>query len=118
MDEEEKQTLQRVKQSDATVASVHQLVQRFQQMVREKQAELFDLWLEDAKNSAVGPLVSFAKGILQDYDAVKNALSLPWSNGQTEGQVNRLKFIKRQMFGRANFDLLRRRVIGYPAGPD
>lgn len=118
MDEEEKQTLHRVKQSDAIVASVHQLVQRFQQMVCEKRAELLDLWLEDAKTSGVGPLISFAKGILQDYDAVKNALSLPWSNGQTEGQVNRLKFIKRQMFGRANFDLLRRRVIGYSTGPD
>lgn len=77
MDEAEKQTLQRVKQSDVTVASVHQLVQRFQQMVREKQAELLDIWLDDAKSSDVGPLISFAKGILQDYDAVKNERPLP-----------------------------------------
>jgi transposase len=58
--------------------------------------------------------MSFAKGIKQDLIAVTNALTLPWSNGQTEGQVNRLKLIKRQMYGRANFDLLRKRVLGGP----
>ena len=56
-------------------------------------------------------LRSFAAGIRRDYDAVKAAASTAWSNGPVEGQVNRLKFIKRQMFGRANFDLLRRRVL-------
>ena len=69
-------------------------------------------WLEDATSSGIGVLKQFAKGIKQDLAAVTNALSLPWSNGQTEGQVNRLKLIKRQMYGRANFDLLRKRVIG------
>ncbi len=59
-------------------------------------------------------LKQFAKGIKQDLAAVTNALSLPWSNGQTEGQVNRLKLIKRQMYGRANFDLLRKRVLATP----
>jgi hypothetical protein len=49
--------------------------------------------------------------------SVRNALSSPWSNGPTEGHINRLKFIKRQMYGRANFDLLRRRVLGFPAAP-
>jgi transposase len=47
----------------------------------------------------------------RDYEAVKAALSVPWSNGQVEGQINRLKFIKRQMYGRAHFDLLRLRVL-------
>ena len=117
IDEAEKQALQRMQLAEATVASVHQLVQRFQQMVREKQAEELVLWLDDVKDSGVGPLITLARGILQDFDAVKNALSLPWSNGQTEGQVNRLKFIKRQMFGRANFDLLRRRVLGRSTCP-
>jgi hypothetical protein len=70
-------------------------------------------WLVNVLNSGIEAFVSFAKGIVKDFEAVENALSMPWSNGQTEGQVNRLKFIKRQMYGRANFDLLRRRVLGY-----
>ena len=48
----------------------------------------------------------FAKGLRQDLAAVRNAVTMEWSNGQTEGQVNRLKMLKRQMYGRANFDLL------------
>lgn len=57
----------------------------------------------------------FAKGLRDDLSAVTAALSMSWSNGQTEGQVNRLKLIKRQMFGRAKFDLLRRRVLARQA---
>ena len=54
---------------------------------------------------------NFAKGLKRDNEAVKNAPSEKWSNGQVEGQVNRLKFIKRQMYGRANFDLLKARFL-------
>jgi len=54
---------------------------------------------------------TFAAGLKQDGDAIRAALTTPWSNGQTEGQVNRLKTIKRQMYGHASFDLLRRRVL-------
>ena len=57
---------------------------------------------------------SFALGLRQDYAAVHAALAHSWSNGQTEGQVNRLKFIKRRMYGRAKFDLLRLRVLAPP----
>jgi transposase len=57
---------------------------------------------------------NFAVSLRQDYAAARAALELPWSNGQTEGQVNRLKFIKRQMYGRANFDLLRLKVLHPP----
>jgi transposase len=59
----------------------------------------------------VAELQSLAAGILRDFDAVRAALTLPYSNGQTEGQVNKLKNLKRQMYGRANFDVLRRRVL-------
>lgn len=55
--------------------------------------------------------VSFARGLSEDYEAVKNALRYEWSNGQLEGWVNRLKLIKRQMYGRAKFDLLKARVL-------
>ena len=103
-----------MKQTDDKVAEAYVLGQRFVQMVRERQSQALLPWLEDATKSGIEALKQFAKGIKQDLDAVTNALSLPWSNGQTEGQVNRLKLIKRQMYGRANFDLLRKRVIGGP----
>ncbi|GIH08883.1 hypothetical protein Rhe02_69500 [Rhizocola hellebori] len=59
----------------------------------------------------IAELHTFARGIRQDYAAVRNGLSLPHSSGACEGNVNRLKSLKRQMFGRANFDLLRKRVL-------
>ena len=101
-------------QTDEEVAQAHTLGQDFVEMVRGHQPEALLPWLEDATASGVEALNQFAKGIKQDLAAVTNALSLPWSNGQTEGQVNRLKLIKRQMYGRANFDLLRKRVLAYP----
>jgi transposase len=112
--EEDKQALERMKQADEKVAEAYDLGQRFTEMVRERQHEALLPWLEDATNSGIDALKQFAKGITQDLDAVTNALLLPWSNGQTEGQVNRLKLIKRKMYGRANFDLLRKRVIDNP----
>ena len=59
---------------------------------------------------------NFASGLKRDYEAVKAALTVPWSNGQVEGQIQRLKLVKRQMYGRANFNLLRRRVLPYVPG--
>jgi len=112
--EDNRQALERMKEADGKVAQAYTLGQRFTGMVRERQSEALLPWLEDVGKSGIGVLVSFAKGIKQDLAAVMNALSLPWSNGQTEGQVNRLKLIKRQMYGRANFDLLRKRVIANP----
>ena len=61
--------------------------------------------------SPVNELKAFARGLFSDFQAVKNALTLPWSNGQVEGQINKLKTIKRQMYGRAGFNLLRKRMI-------
>lgn len=68
-------------------------------------------WIKKAMESGIPSLENFAKELLQDYDAVKAAVSLKWSNGQVEGQVNRLKNIKRQMYSRASFLLLRKRVL-------
>lgn len=112
---EDRQALERVKQSDDDVAEAYSLGQRFVSMIRERQPDALIPCLEDALKSGTGALKGFANGIQQDMAAVMNALSLPWSQGQVEGQVNRLKLIKRQMYGRANFDLLRKRVITYPA---
>ncbi|MDQ0458342.1 transposase [Rhizobium paknamense] len=77
-------------------------------MIRSKTARELDEWIEAGKNSLVG---SFAGGVEKDLNAVKNANISTWSNGQTEGQITRLKLIKRQMYGRAKLDLLQAQLI-------
>jgi transposase len=96
---------------DRDVANAYSLAQQFVLMVKQRLAPQLDAWLADTAATSVVPLRNFALGIQQDYAAVRAALDTPWSNGQTEGQVNRLKFIKRQMYGRAKLDLLRLRVL-------
>ena len=59
-------------------------------------------------------LRGFAKGLYGDFDAVKAGLTLDWSYGEVEGNITRIKMIKRQMYGRANLDLLRKRVLARP----
>jgi len=91
--------------------AVYCLSQEFVTMLKARQVEALDGWLKQAKASHVTELGSFVNGIRRDYAAVRAAFSLPWSNGTTEGHVNRLKFLKRQMFGRAHLDLLRVKVL-------
>lgn len=86
----------------------------FQRMVREKRAELMDGWLRSVEASGIEELQHWADGLLAAEAAVRNGLASQWSNGQVEGQVNRLKTIKRQMYGRAKFDLLRARIRSAP----
>ncbi len=71
-------------------------------------------WTEQAKASGIAELKAFAVKLLQDIEAIVAAMILPYSQGQTEGRVNKLKFIKRSMYGRGKFDLLRQRVL-YPS---
>lgn len=78
---------------------------------RERERERLSPWLGAAARSGVTELRRFASGLWRDYRAVAAAMTLPWSNVQVEGQVNRLKLIKRSMYGRASFDLLRLRVL-------
>jgi transposase len=101
-------------QQHAELTQVYQLAQQFRTMVKVRNAVPFDAWLATCLASSIAPVKHFAVGLQQDYAAVKAALLFEWSNGQTEGQVNRLKCIKRQMYGRANFDLLRLHVLGPP----
>jgi len=89
----------------------HELVQDFRTLLRERQAERLAAWLERAVASGLTELRNFATGLKRDLDAVRAALCLPWSNGRTEGHVHRLKLLKRQMYGRASFGLLRKRVL-------
>jgi len=97
--------------ADPAIREAQQLADDFGTMVRTRnQAALAD-WLERAEASGQPEIRSFAGGLRRDQPAVEVALSSVWSNGQTEGQVNRLKTLKRQMYGRANLDLLRTRFL-------
>ena len=89
----------------------YDLAQRFAEMLRKRDPQPFEVWLKEALSSGVTKLRRFANGIRLDQAAVEAALTLLYSNGQVEGQVNRLKLIKRSMYGRANFDLLKARVL-------
>jgi transposase len=88
------------------------LAHAFAQMVRQRQASALDGWMAQTHEAGVPrEVTAFAEGLLQDEAVVRAALSLPWSNGQLEGQINRLKMIKRTMYGRGGFELLRQRVL-------
>jgi transposase len=99
---------------DALMASspeLHHLIslaREFRTLVRQKEADRLDEWVTTARRSA---LAGFAEGLARDLAAVRAALSLPWSTGPVEGQISRLKTIKRTMCGRAGFELLRHRVL-------
>ena len=80
-------------------------------MVRKESREPLDSWLGKVAASTIQDLQSFAVGLERDKEAVRAGLEESWSNGAVEGQVNRLKLKKREMYGRGNFDLLRRRVL-------
>jgi transposase len=74
-------------------------------------------WIETAKNSSIAAWKNFASGLERDYAAVEAAATHQWSNVQVDGQVNRIKMIKRQMYSRGGFELLRKRVVSnYPSG--
>lgn len=87
------------------------LFQRFREMIENKDGAGLDKWIKDAKATLIKEFHTFSLGVLNDFSAVQNAFNLPWSNGQVEGQVNKLKMIKRQMYGRASFNLLRKRLV-------
>lgn len=107
----ERQQVEHICQTSDELRTVYLLSQEFMTLLKERQAEALDSWLKRAKESQVSELTSVVNGISRDYAAVRAACSLPWSNRVVEGHVNRLKFLKRQMFGRAHLDLLRVKVL-------
>ena len=111
LDDREKAALSRMEAADAQVKVIAHLAERFVTMVKQQKVEKLQQWLNDAVATGVRSFISLANGLRQDFAAVSNGLSLIWSSGQVEGQINRLKNIKRMMYGRANFDLLRKRVL-------
>jgi transposase len=107
----EAEQLARLRAQQAEVAEAIDLAEDFAQLVRQRQPARLEPWLECAASSTLGALQRFAKGLYEDYDAVKAGVTLPWSTGPVEGHINRLKMLKRQMFGRARLDLLSRRFV-------
>ncbi len=93
------------------LGAARDLIERFHRMLRAGDADALTPWLTGAGASL---FASFAKGIRADFGAVRAALTEPWSNGQTEGQITKLKLVKRQMYGRAKLDLLRARLVAQP----
>jgi transposase len=100
-----------LKAASAEFTAMRRLAMRFRGLLRGGTPEGLDAWLIDARASGIYAMQRFARTIRQDLEAVRNAVSEPWSNGQTEGQINRLKTIKRAMYGRAGVELLRARMM-------
>jgi transposase len=98
-------------QQNSALPRLYALIQSFKSLLTQRAADELQAWIREAQASGIHALQQFARGLTQDFTAVKAAFSLDWSSGQVEGQVNRLKFIKRQMCGRAHFDLLKKRVL-------
>lgn len=98
----------RIETALPALAIARKLTDRFTDMVRNGTVDGLAAWLDEAEGSEVA---AFARGLHADEAAVMAALQEPWSNGQTEGQINRLKTLKRQMYGRANIDLLKARLV-------
>jgi transposase len=111
LDKDEAAQLAQLQAQHPEVAAAIALAQDFARLVRERQPDQLDPWLARAAESPLAPLQRFAKGLRDDYDAVKAGVILPWSTGPVEGHINRLKMLKRQMFGRAKLDLLQRRFL-------
>jgi transposase len=106
--------LAQLRAQQAEVAEAIDLAQDFAALVRQRQPAQLDPWLQRATTSALEALQRFATGLCDDDEAVKAGVTLPWSSGPVEGHINRLKMLKRQMFGRARLDLLSHRFVGAP----
>ena len=92
-----------------TLVEAREMITQFHLMIRRRFETGLTPWIERARASLIS---SFASGVARDEAAVRAAITSSWSNGQTEGQITRLKLVRRQMYGRGNIDLLQARLIG------
>ena len=113
VDEQTKEWIDCFRQQVPEIDHATQLATEFAALLREQRMDVLPGWMERAGRSS---LASFVAGLRRDWAAVQAAFALPWSQGQVEGQVNRLKMLKRQMYGRAGFPLLRSRML-FTASP-
>jgi len=111
LNDDAKQQRARLHSQEGEIAEAITLTQDFAALVRQRQPDHLERWLERATASGLQAFQSFANGLRADYEAVKAGVTLSWSTGPVEGQINRLKMLKRQMYGRAGIGLLRQRVL-------
>jgi transposase len=109
--EEQAQVVLRLAELGGVIGQATDLAQGFAHLVRQRQEAGLTAWMEKAEASGLDEFKTFVNGLRRDEAAVRAGLSLDWNNGPTEGNNNRLKLVKRSMFGRANFDLLRKRIL-------
>ena len=111
LNDDEKSQRARLQAQAGAIAEAIELTQDFAELVRQRQPDQLETWLERATASGLQAFKSFANGLRADYEAVKAGVTLIWSTRPVEGQINRLKMLKRQMYGRAGIGLLRQRVL-------
>lgn len=111
LDPEERADLERLLAHEPAAKLLHQLVQDFLRMLRERQADRLDAWMRAARDSGIKELVSLVNGLERDYTAVRAGFRLSWSQGPVEGTVNKIKTHKRLMYGRAGFKLLPQKLL-------
>lgn len=110
LEKQEKQTLSLLRKSQQ-IEIAYGLVQQFVTLLKERNAQPLDTWLLDCQMSGVSDLATFAQGLEKEGLALHAAFTLEWSNGPVEGKINKLKYIKRSMYGRSGFPLLRQKVL-------
>ncbi len=108
---DERLDLKRVCDGNPELAATCDLARRFNVMLRERRGLELAQWADDARDGPVREIASFAAGLRKDWKAVVAGLTLPYSSGKVEGRINKIKMLKRTMFGRANHDLLRLRIL-------
>jgi len=108
LDEPTERFLRHLRENAPELSIAGELARRFAVLIRGDDDAGLEQWIEDAKNS---DLASLAAGIGRDIKAVRAAITQPWSTSPVEGQINRLKAIKRQMYGRSGYPLLRNRLL-------
>src|SRR6201996_3690768 len=108
---QDREMLAELRQDNPELDEAIALAEEFAALVRGRQPERLDPWLQRAQDGTIVSLRRFAKRLSADYDAVRAAVTLGWSNGPVEGQINRLKMLKRTMYGRAGLDLIGRRFL-------
>jgi transposase len=109
--EEQRAFIGELLEKNPIIKAAYELVWEFRRMIKTRDGKKLKDWFCKVEQSGISELTRFAKGLREDEAAVQAAMEYEWSSGQVEGQINRLKMVKRQMFGRANLDLLKARVL-------
>ena len=111
LDRRDAAKLRAIRGRDADLDRLTRHVRAFAAMMTGRHGDRLDTWITTVEHDTLAPLTAFASNLRRDLGAVRHGLTLPYSSGPVEGNINRLKMLKRQMFGRASLELLRKRVL-------